>query len=383
MRITIIILALVLISGVMLYQFAEGGPGQPAELSARVGQLAEPTGDLGQGFKKAFAPIPFVFPRDHGPHPDYRAEWWYYTGNLADADGNRFGYQFTIFRRGLEPGAPNRPSEWATRQIYFAHFTVTDVTGETFTYHERFSRAAPDLAGATGEPHFAVWLDDWQAQEIEPGKMRLQARAGEVAIDLVLTQAKPAALQGLDGLSAKSNQPGNASYYYSLTNNPTSGTVTTPRGSFAVTGNSWMDREWSTSDLGEGAVGWDWFSLQLDDGREVTFYYIRRADGSAEPVSAGIVINADGSTERLGLADVQIETLAQWTSPTSGATYPAQWRFAVPAHTIDVTVTPLISDQELNVSFVYWEGAVRVTGTQGGYGYVELTGYKESLRGRT
>jgi predicted secreted hydrolase len=380
-KIGAILIALLLIIGLIVISY-EQAEVDTTKISANVDNLV--TEDYSdEAFRKAYDVIPFEFPRDHGPHPDYRAEWWYYTGNLADAEGHRYGYQFTIFRRGIVPGPPERGSEWATHQIYFAHFTVTDASGETFEYHERYSRASPDLAGAQAEPYYHVWIDHWEAREVEPGKVRLQASAGQVGIDLILEQAKPAALQGDRGLSAKSDEPGNASYYYSLTNNPTQGTVTTPRGTFEVSGNSWMDREWSTSDLGEGAVGWDWFSLQLDDNREVTFYYIRREDGSPEPVSAGIIVNPDGSTVPISLDDIQITALDHWTSPHSEATYPAEWQLAIPSQDIDLHITPLISDQELRVSFTYWEGAVRVEGTQSGYGYVELTGYFESLRGRT
>lgn len=381
MKVTLTIIALLLLSGFIVVRYDQ--------VSLNTGEIAADVDGLvseeytGAEFLKAYEIIPFEFPKDHGPHPDYRAEWWYYTGNLVDAEGNRYGYQFTIFRRGIVPGEPERASEWATRQIYFAHFTVTDVTGETFEYHERFSRASPDLAGAQGLPYYHVWIDDWYAKESEPGKVHLKASAGEVGIDLILEQAKPAALQGDRGLSAKSEEPGNASYYYSLTNNPSYGTVTTSRGTFEVSGNSWEDREWSTSDLDEGAVGWDWFSLQLDDNREVMFYYIRREDGSAESISAGSVVYPDGSTHYLSLDDIQITNLDTWTSPKSGAIYPAEWNLAIPSEGIDLHITPLLNDQELQVSFTYWEGAVRVEGTQTGYGYVELTGYYESLRGRT
>ncbi len=380
MKLAIAIIALLLISGFIVMRYDQVNFNAD-EISAEVENLVAEE-YTGEDFQKVYEAVPFEFPQDHGPHPDYRAEWWYYTGNLADAQGNRFGYQFTIFRRGIVPGEPERASEWATHQIYFAHFTVTDVTGNAFEFHERYSRASPNLAGAQGKPTYHVWLDNWFAKEIAPGKVQLKATDGNVGIDLILEQAKPAALQGDRGLSAKSDEPGNASYYYSLTNNRTTGTVTTARGTFEVTGNSWMDREWSTSDLGEGAVGWDWFSLQLDDGREVTFYYIRRKDGSAEPVSAGILINPDGSTEVLKLDDIKITNLSAWTSPNSGAVYPAEWNLAIPGAGIDLHITPLINDQELRVSFTYWEGAVRVEGSHTGYGYVELTGYYESLRGR-
>jgi predicted secreted hydrolase len=234
MRLVLILIALLVVSGFVIIQYDEVDL-TSTEISAEVENLV-PRQDTGAEFKKAYEIIPFEFPKDHGPHPDYRAEWWYYTGNLADAEGNRYGYQFTIFRRGIVPGEPERASEWASQQIYFAHFTVTDVTGETFGFHERFSRASPGLAGAQGEPYH-VWIDDWSAELIGPNQVRVKAQAGEVGIDLVLEQAKPAALQGDRGLSAKSEEPGNASYYYSLTNNPTQGTVTTPRGTFEVTGN--------------------------------------------------------------------------------------------------------------------------------------------------
>ncbi|RMF00943.1 MAG: carotenoid 1,2-hydratase, partial [Chloroflexi bacterium] len=357
------LIAIAILLAALAFWFTQVDRAEPstAALSAGVTNLAiqPPDGD----FKQVFEPVPFEFPRDHGPHPDYRSEWWYYTGNLAAADGSQFGYQFTIFRRGITPGPPDRASEWGTRQVWFAHFTVTDGSGGTFNFAERFSRGSPNLAGAQGQPGYHVWLDNWEAREIEPGVVRLRANGDGMAVDLRLEQAKPAALQGDRGVSAKSNQPGNASYYYSLTNNPTTGTVTTPRGTFAVTGNSWMDREWSSSLLDEDAVGWDWFSLHLDDNRELMFYSIRRADGSAEPASAGIIVQPDGSTTYLSLADVQIENLDFWTSPHSGATYPAKWRLAVPAHNIDLTITPLISDQELRVSFTYWEGAVTIEGS--------------------
>jgi predicted secreted hydrolase len=380
MKLVIAVIVLLLLSGLVVSQYDQVGL-ETNVISADVEELVVEEYS-GAAFRKAYDVIPFEFPRDHGPHPDYRAEWWYYTGNLADQAGNRFGYQFTIFRRGIVPGEPERESEWATHQIYFAHFTVTDVTGQEFAYHERFSRTSPELAGAQSEPHYKVWLDDWSVEEIEPGRVQVKAQTDGTAIDLILEQTKPPTLQGDRGLSAKSSEPGNASYYYSLTNNPTRGRVTTARGTFEVSGNSWLDREWSTTDLGEGAVGWDWYSLQLDDDREIMFFHIRREDGSVEPVSGGTIIYSDGSTRRLALDEVQITKLSTWTSPKSNATYPASWTFTVPSEGIDLRITPLLNDQELRVSFTYWEGAVKIEGTQSGYGYIELTGYNESIQGR-
>ena len=379
MKLTVGLIILLLVSGFIVARYDQINF-KTSEITADVEELVDEA-YRGDDFRKVYEVIPLEFPRDHGPHPDYRAEWWYYTGNLADTDGNRYGYQFTIFRRGIVPGEPERESEWASRQIYFAHFTVTDVTGETFENYERYSRASAGLAGAQADPYH-VWIDDWYAKEIAPGQVQLKANDGNIAIDLILEPAKPPALQGDRGLSAKSHEPGNASYYYSLTNNPTRGVVATRRGAFEVTGNSWEDREWSTSDLPEGTVGWDWFSLQLDDQREVMFFYIRQKDGSALPGSSGLVVYPDGSTRYLEQADVEITILDHWTSPKSGAVYPAGWNFKLPGEAIELHITPLLNDQELSGSFVYWEGAVRIEGAQTGYGYVEMTGYAGSMRGR-
>ncbi|MEW5957869.1 MAG: lipocalin-like domain-containing protein [Chloroflexota bacterium] len=377
MRLIVAIIVLLIASGLVIARLDRLD--QAAEIRAEVENISveEETSE----FARAYEIKPMVFPDDLGQHPDYQAEWWYYTGNLADAGGNRFGFQLTFFRRGLTPGLVERPSEWASNQIYFAHFTVTDVTGDSFTFHERFSRGRPGLAGAQSKPYH-VWLDDWYAQEIGPGQVELRAEAGDIGLQLVLTQAKPAARQGDRGLSQKSDEPGNASYYYSLTNNPARGTITTPRGAFAVSGNAWKDHEWSTSGLGPEAVGWDWYSLQLEDGREIMYFNIRQEDGSVEAVSGGALIEPDGRTRALPQEAVEITILDTWQSPDSGAVYPAEWTFAIPSEGIDLHLEPLLPQQELRVSFTYWEGAVQIEGTQRGYGYIELTGYYASMQGR-
>ena len=377
MRLILTITVLLIASGFVIARFDQAGNG--AEIRADVENLvaAEDTSE----FARAYEVKPIILPDDLGQHPAYQAEWWYYTGNLADAAGNRYGFQLTFFRRGLTPGLAERTSEWGSNQIYFAHFTVTDVSGETFTFHERFSRGSPGLAGVESDPYY-VWLDDWYAKKIGPGQVELKADAGDIALSLILEQAKPAALQGEQGLSQKSNEPGNASYYYSLTNNPAAGTITTPRGTFNVTGNAWKDHEWSTSGLGPEAVGWDWFSLQLADDREIMYFNIRKEDGSVEAVSGGTLIDRDGSTRYLSKESVAIEVLDYWQSPQSGAIYPAEWIFAIPDEGIDLRIKPLLPQQELRVSFTYWEGAVEIEGTQQGYGYIEMTGYFSSMQGR-
>lgn len=337
------------------------------------------------GFARAYEPRAFSLPADHGPHPDFQTEWWYYTGNLQTAAGEHFGYQFTIFRRAITPTAPNRLSNFAASQIYLGHFALTDVSSGQHTSTERFSRGAAGLAGASSEP-FSVWLEDWTvtALNADGSEVRVVAREGDIAIDLTLVARKPIVLQGDQGLSQKSETPGNASYYLSYTHMDTSGFVVRGGVAAAVEGTSWFDHEWSTSALGADILGWDWFSLQLGDGREVMFYQFRRTDGQIGALSSGTLIEADGTTRRLAASEVQLEVLTQWQSPHSGGIYPAKWRLAIPSAQIDLTIEPWLNDQEMQVSFVYWEGAVKFTGlSQGqnisGNGYVELTGYVTKL----
>jgi predicted secreted hydrolase len=336
------------------------------------------------GFARAMTVRDFVFPRDYAAHPEYQTEWWYYTGNLAAADGRPFGFEFTIFRRALTPTMPERQSDWATSQVYFADLAVSDIGANQFYARQRFSRGAVGLAGATADPRVKIWIEDWTmaAQNADATTMRLKATEGPIAIDLTTQQAKPPALQGDRGLSAKSPQPGNASYYYSLTRLLTNGTISVNGTAYVVSGTAWMDHEFSTSALSQDAVGWDWFALQLDNQREIMLYQIRKKDGSIESTSHGSVVNADGSVIHLASGDFTIQALDQWRSPHTGAIYPSRWRVTIqsPGGPITLTINPLMADQELNSTTAYWEGASRIVGTDGGqqiqgYGYVELTGY--------
>src|SRR5204863_2426117 len=247
--------------------------------------VREALADDRAGFTRALAPRALSFPSDHGPHPEFRTEWWYYTGNLRTAAGRHFGFQLTFFRIALAPGAVVRASAWATRQLYFAHFAVSDVAGARFHAFRRGSREALGLAGASASP-FRVWIEDWSA-EGDGSSARLRASGGDVALDLELSAAKPIVAQGDRGLSRKGPEPGNASFYYSLTRMPARGIVRLGREILEVSGEAWMDREWSTSALAPGVQGWDWFALQLDDGRELMFYLLRRRDGGVDPFSAG------------------------------------------------------------------------------------------------
>lgn len=338
-------------------------------------------GDDNAGYQRAYQPRPFVFPSDHGSHPEFRNEWWYVTGNLADAAGRPFGYQLTIFRIALSSAAPPVDSPWRANQVYMGHFALTDVAGNRHHGFERFSRGALGLAGARAAP-FRVWLEDWAltGAETDVFPLRIRAQEGDIAIDLTLDAGKPVVLQGDQGLSQKSAEPGNASYYYSQTRMPTQGTVRVGGRSFTVSGASWLDREWSTSALGPDQSGWDWFALQLDDGRDLMFYRLRRKDGGMDPFSKGALVGLDGQARLLRGSEVELQPLGEWVSPHTGDRYPAGWRLRLPTEKLDLTVTPKVADQEMRLTVRYWEGAVAVRGqigdqTLGGQGYLEMTRY--------
>lgn len=349
--------------------------------------LSDVGGDI-SGYARALTPLDWQFPRDFGAHPEYQTEWWYYTGNMSDESGRRFGYQFTIFRRAIAPQAAADSSEWRSNQLYMGHFAITDVGGQRFFHDERFSRGGADLAGTTSDPRYRVWLEDWQVIALDDAaeQTRITASMDSAALDLTLTQVKPPALQGEGGLSAKSEEPGNASHYYSLTRLLTEGSITLEGQTFTVSGASWKDHEFSTSALGEGALGWDWFGLQFDDQREMMIGQIRLADGGKDPYFGGLFVNADGSTRYLSADDFTIEATATWTSPHTGATYPAGWEMRVDIgedQPLRFSATPQIADQELHGGDIaYWEGTVRLSGDVTGYGYAELTGYADSMMGR-
>jgi predicted secreted hydrolase len=268
--------------------------------------------------------------------------------------------------------------------VYMSHFTVTDVSGQQFFSYEKFSRDSIQLAGAQVEP-YRVWATSWEAKEEGEGT-RVQATApdGKVEINLFLRPSKPLVLQGERGLSQKSAEIGNASYYYSMPRLATEGAVTINGIVHQVQGESWLDREWSTSSLSDEQVGWDWFALHFEDGRELMYYQLRLADGTIEPFSSGVLIAPDGSTTPISRDDIQIEVLNRWTSPHTQAAYPSHWKISVPKAQLDLDITPLVADQELRVSVAYWEGAVQVQGQAAGQsvtgkGYIELTGYVDQV----
>jgi predicted secreted hydrolase len=354
-------------------------PTDAPEDGARI-VLTEALGADGGGFRRAVEPRAFAFPGDHGPHEEYRIEWWYFTGNLRTDEGLRFGYQLTFFRRALTAEPVSRSSAWGANQVYMAHFALTDIGGKKFHAFERFSRAAVGLAGVRSFP-FRAWVENWEAastgEEFLP--LRLRAEQNGVSIDLSLLSSKDIVLHGDEGLSVKGPDPGNASYYYSMTRMPAEGTVRSGGKTYSVQGESWMDREWSTSSLGENQTGWDWFALQLSDGREIMCYVLRKKDGGLDGASSGTLVERDGSSRTLRLEDITLEVLGHWVSP-SNVRYPSKWRLAIPGEGIALTVEPYLSNQEMDLSVRYWEGAVSVEGrSKGGVitgsGYVELAGY--------
>ncbi len=342
-----------------------------------------------EGFHKAWSPITIRFPRDHGSHPKFKTEWWYFTGNVMTRGGRRFGYQFTIFRFALSPEEPDGPSSWATNQAYMAHLAVTDVEADHFYHDERFARGALGLAGVIASP-FRAWLEDWSAVSddatAQPScngcmALRLTASNESIGIALSLASEKPAALHGQRGLSRKSDRPGNASYYYSLSRLATHGTIRIGTQTHEASGLSWFDHEWATSYLEQDQAGWDWFSLQLPGPAEIMLFRLRSRFPGGSDFTSGSYVGPDGTVIPLKKSDFSIETLATWKSPHTATVYPGRWRIELPRQKAVLNVTPWIAGQEMNQTFRYWEGAVRVEGQLNkrpvsGHGYVELTGYR-------
>jgi predicted secreted hydrolase len=354
------------------------------------------------------APSPFVpalpgyefqFPRDHGTHNEYRTEWWYYTGHLRTDSGRRYGFELTFFRVGVEwrtdtpvcPEGKDRQedrqeclsSTWDLHNLAPAHFAITDIDGRDFRYYEKLNRVSPFTAGAA-EGRLDVFNESWHATTLADGSWRIVAQSGKDAIDLVLRSRKPPAINGENGVSAKAIGEGNATHYYSMTRLEANGTIDNQH----CRGLVWMDHEFGSSLLSENQQGWDWFSIVLDNDSELMLYQMRRKDGTPDVTSSGSLIASDGSVIHIRANQMQIKPLAQWRSPKTKGVYPMGWRVIVPSFGIDVTLKPLLRDQELVTSgstrVTYWEGAVDVNGTfngnaVGGEGYVEMTGYAKVI----
>jgi predicted secreted hydrolase len=333
------------------------------------------------GWSEAEPGYQYSFPRDHASHEPYAIEWWYYTGNLATKDGRRFGYQLTFFRVGVVR-EPLNSSRWALRNLYMAHFAISDIEQKSFHSAERLNRAGIGWAGAEATT-YRVWNEDWEAR-LDERDHRLAARDGDYQLELRLTPAKPEVIHGQNSISQKGPSKGNASHYYSLTRLRTSGQIIVRGQAFEVEGLSWMDHEFGTSFLEEEQVGWNWFSIQLDDGRDLMLFEIRRRDGSIDPRSSATMIEADGRATHIPSGEFWLASSDPWRSSQSSATYPLAWAINMPRYGLWLNVRAAFEDQELRTTestgVTYWEGSVTVDGADSdkrvqGRGYLEMTGY--------
>lgn len=376
----LLVLALSIVSA-LLWRFASFEP--VATHSERTTLLNILSSAPQAGFARADHIRPIAFPRDHAAHPAYRTEWWYVTGIAESENGRRFGYQLTFFRNALSPRARVSTSNWATNQIYMAHFALSDINNQKFYSDERFSRGSMELAGAQGFP-FRVWLDNWKLESTrhDHAGWQLSARSGFGFVDLQLVPRKHAVLNGDHGLSRKSSQPGNASYYYSVPRIASTGKINIGGESFTVHGRSWMDHEWGTSALAQNQSGWDWFGLHFNDGSDLMLYRLRGTDSESNaPYSQGTYIDRRGRSRLLTNDDISMHVDQYWHSPKTSVRYPQRWTIKVKPLQLRFHLRPLLNKQELDLSVRYWEGAVTLKGTRNGRtdlagsGYMELTGY--------
>jgi predicted secreted hydrolase len=349
-----------------------------------------------EDFKRALPGKVFSFPQDHFSHPEFKTEWWYYSGHLQSLgdDKKSFGYQLTFFRTGLTRETKNQKSKWSIRDLYFAHLAITDESKKKFEYREKISRGSLGEAGALPfkkeEKTFRIWIEDWSIEGKGPGMQNHSLKAGDkfFGIELMLTPEKNPIIHGQNGISQKAEGEGYASHYYSIPRLKTEGKIFLQNKKIFVQGITWMDHEFGSSQLREYQVGWDWFSIQLDQGMELMFYQIRHRDGKIDPYSSGSIIFLDGTHQHLLKKEFQIDVLDHWKNSKSGAIYPSKWKIKVPDHQIDLTLSPTVKDQELitkeSTRVTYWEGSVKIEGKYQkksikGMGYVELTGYAEPL----
>jgi predicted secreted hydrolase len=333
-------------------------------------------------YRRALPGYRYEFPQDHFAHPEFRTEWWYYTGNLRDVQGKRFGFELVFFRQAQRRGATQNQSAWRVDDLYLAHLALTDVDGKRFYDRQRLNRAGPGIAGAD----FArrrIWNGNWSSQW-DGEKQTLEAVAEEFRFRLRLNPLKPPVIHGTHGVSQKAPGEGQASYYVSFPRLEVTGEVWLDRSRHEVRGTAWMDHEWFTHELAQNQVGWDWFSVQMDNGAELMLFELRRKDGSIDPFSSGTYIDREGRAHHLTRAEFSLTPGAQWKSPTTGTAYPVHWQIRVPSFGVMLEASAQLNEQELisrdNVAPTYWEGAVTYSGSSTGVGYLEMTGYDKPMR---
>jgi len=362
------------------------GKGEGASCSLVAALIAVFLLTSGFTYKLALPGRKITFPADHYSHPEFKTEWWYYTGHLESDSGKRYGYQVTFFRFGLRDRQKEMTESPLFTELYMAHFALSDLAAKRFTFSERIERGIAGKAGAATD-RFRIWNGDWKIHgDGKLHEIRVNDRGRQLRLGL--QPLKAAVLHGRNGLSQKGEGEGRASYYYSFTRMQTEGELAVNGRSEKVRGLTWMDHEFGSNQLREDQVGWDWFSIQLDNQTELMLYLMRRKDGSVDPYSSGTLVGADGSTRNLSKQDYRIEVLERWKSPTSGAIYPMKWKVTVPSESIELEILPAFSEQELvtnrSTRVTYWEGAVQIRGNArgksiGGHGYVEMTGYAGKL----
>ena len=327
----------------------------------------------------------YEFPRDHHAHPDFKTEWWYFTGNLAAEDGSEFGFQLTFFRQGVRRGEA-ADTRFAVDDIKLAHFAVTDISGRKFRFAQKVSRGSFGEAGFSDGDRMA-WIDDWTLRLAGPGRFRLEARDQDFALALDLTAAKGPVFHGENGLSRKAEGEGRASHYYSFTRLAAEGVITSGGRERAVKGWSWFDQEWATNQLTENQTGWDWLSLQFEDNTELMLFQIRLKDGGRDTFSHGTWIDAEGKVVAVKNEDFELVPGRIWRSKETGGDYPVEWKLRIPKLGLELEVAAALDGQELVLRpIAYWEGAVRAAGARQGQavrgrGYLEMTGYAGGLVG--
>jgi predicted secreted hydrolase len=342
------------------------------------------------GFTEARAPYVFRFPRDHFAHDDYRTEWWYFTGHLRSNDGERFGFEVTFFRFGLRPRPyrvrPGR-SAWYASQLYAAHLAITDVARNRFVFREKQARDALGQ-GYASQRRFLVRVGSWSLEGTDAADpaMRLVASAGGEGVMLRAVASAPPVVNGRGGISRKGPCASCASHYYSYRRLRLDGTIVLDGRRIAVRGIGWMDHEYGSDELPPDEVGWDWFAIQLRDGRSIMYYRLRDRSGRTVPQSSGTLVDARGHSRVLSVDDVRVRALGSWRSPHDGAVYPSGWSVTVHGLRRTLRIVPLVRDQELYGPALpaYWEGDCGVydaaNGVRLGDAYVELTGYAAPLR---